>query len=148
MRFRRLLYGLIAALMATALGLMAVSTAREQGWRAVGMAFVWALPILGVLGLVFLAIGLMDRRDARMQKRYFNMGRCVRGTVVRIERPMAPSARLPYEVIAEFACDGRTYTAASGKLPGQPRVGVGDAINVYCNPDDPADNRILDIDVM
>ena len=53
MRFRRLLYGLIAALMATALGLMAVSTAREQGWRAVGMAFVWALPILGVLGLLY-----------------------------------------------------------------------------------------------
>lgn len=141
-RFRRVFYALVA------LGLVFVVTGavREQGWRAVLKALVDALPVIGVLAAVFVGFRLMDRREARMRNNFYRHGNRAEGTVVGVERKEGRGGA-GYEIAAEFAVDGKTYRAKSGRLPDMPRRAAGDAVPVYYNPDDPEDNGILDGDV-
>ena len=140
--FRRLFFALIAVGLAAA----ALGAAREQGWPAVMRALVDALPIAGVVALLIGFLALMNRREARMHRRFYRHGSHAEGTVVSVGR--AGRGGAAYVVAAEFSVDGRICRAVSGRLPEKPARGVGERVTVYYNPERPEDNCILDGDLM
>ena len=141
--FRKVFYALIAVAMALIVG----GAVREHGWRAVLSIAADGLPIVGVIALLIGFLALMNRREARMQKRFYRHGTRATGTIVRVDRPAKRRAAPACEVIAEFTVDGATYRATSGRLSRPPGKGVGDAVAVYYNPQNPEDSCILDGDL-
>lgn len=136
------------ALVALGLIIAVAGAARTQGWHAVLRAFVDALPILGVIGALIGALAVMDRREARMHRRFYRHGSKAAGTIVSVTQRTKRTSGIVYEVAVAFNVDGKTYRAASGRLPDRPRRRVGDPVPVYYNPQKPEDNCILDADLM
>ena len=108
---------------------------------------VFLIVFCAVIGAVIWITHLVDGRSTKSRQRYLEQGICVEGVVRRVDH--ITMARPNYWAInARYEVDGVAYYVSSDRLMSRPPYEVGDAINVYCNPDDPADNRILDIDVM
>ena len=107
---------------------------------------IFMLCFMAVFAAVIGIVEWLDNRASIQDERFRRKGICVKGRITSIDEIWGRGI-MGWDVGGEFDYKGQRYLTASRRQRSRPEVAVGDAVNVYLMPDDPADNRILDDDL-